>query len=122
MPRYGAARRDAAALVAPISTSIWALPASLPRAAHHPPRGGRSLRRKPQSRQQPIADERDHLVVRVVQVLEEDACHADVAKLLDPLGDLLDRPHEPAVAPLREQRLRIGIAAADGQEAGDALP
>ncbi len=44
MSRCGAGRRDAASSVAPISTSIWALPASLPRASHHPPRDGRSSR------------------------------------------------------------------------------
>src|SRR3990170_6742589 len=46
MPRCGAGRRDAASSVAPISTSIWALPASLPRGTQHPPRDGRSVRRK----------------------------------------------------------------------------
>src|SRR5215207_110546 len=46
MSRCGAGRHEAASSVAPISLRIWALPASLPRDVHHPPRDGRSLRWK----------------------------------------------------------------------------
>ena len=74
---------------------------------------GRTL---PDRREQPIADEADHVVVTVVQVLEEDARHAERAKLLDALGDLLHGAGEPAVAALREELLGLRVTAADREE------
>src|ERR1700675_652031 len=71
----------------------------------------------PNGRKQPFADQGDHLVVRVIQMLEEHARHTERAQLGDPLDDVLDAPGEPAIATLLEHCLGIGVVAAHRKEA-----